>query len=309
MNSSIAILIPCYNENKTIQKVISDFRLALPDSKIYVFDNNSSDGSADLAEQAGAIVIREYRQGKGNVIRSMFQKIDADCYIMVDADDTYPAEIAPELAKFILSKEADMVIGDRLSSTYFFENKRAFHNFGNKFVRYLINWIFNSNIKDIMSGYRAFSKVFIKNFPVFSSGFEIETEMTIHALDKKFLIKELPVQYRDRPEDSPSKLNTIEDGLKVLYTIFNLFKDLRPLAFFGLIAVIGLLVSVILLIPIFIEYFETGLVPRFPTLIAAGFITVVSLLSFFCGIILDSINKHKKFFYELQITNWHQNHK
>lgn len=243
MNKKIAVLIPCYNESLTIEKVIKEFKKSLPEADIYVYDNNSNDGTDEIAKNAGAIVRYEYRQGKGNVIRSMFREIEADCYIMADGDDTYPAEYAREMVDLIINKKADMVIGDRLSATYFTENKRPFHNIGNKSVRMIINKLFKSNVQDIMTGYRSFSRTFVKTFPVLSQGFEIETEMSIHALDKNFLLKEIPVDYRDRPEGSVSKLNTIEDGIKVIKTIFNLYKEYKPLNFFGIIALILYMVT------------------------------------------------------------------
>lgn len=293
----VAVLIPCYNEEKTIKKVIEDYKLVLPDADIYVYNNNSSDRTVEISKAAGAIVRNEYRQGKGNVIRSMFRDIDADCYLMIDGDDTYPAEDAPRMVEFILNKEADMVIGDRLSSTYFTENKRPFHNFGNVLVRKLINNLFNSNVNDIMTGYRAFSKSFVKGFPVLSEGFEIETEMTIHAVDKNFLLKEVPVNYRDRPEGSESKLNTFSDGFKVLKTIFRLFKEYKPFAFFGTIALMFLVISLLLFAPVFSGYLKTGLVAKFPTLIVSAAFGVCSLLSFLVGIILDvEVKKHKQLY-------------
>ena len=293
----IAVLIPCYNESKTIEKVVKDYKKALPNADIYVYDNNSSDGTDKLAKKAGAIVKYEYRQGKGNVIRSMFRDIDADCYLMIDGDDTYPKENAKEMCDLILEGKADMVIGDRLSSTYFTENKRPFHNFGNKLVRGLINTLFKSNVRDIMTGYRAFSYDFVKTFPVLSKGFEIETEMTIHALDKNFLLKEVPVEYRDRPEGSVSKLNTYSDGFRVLKTIARLFKEYKPTIFFSLISLVFLIISLIFGIPVFIEYFDTGLVPRIPTLIFAGFMLIIAILLFVCGIILEVVvKKHRQLF-------------
>jgi len=285
----IAILIPCYNEEKTIAGVVADFAAALPEANIYVYDNNSTDRTVEYAQAAGAIVRHEYQQGKGNVIRAMFREIDADCYIMIDGDDTYPAKHAREMADLVLQKGVDMVIGDRLSSTYFDENKRPFHNFGNKLVRNLINIIWKARVKDIMTGYRAFSKSFVKLFPVMSDGFEIETEMTIHALDKRFNLKEIQIDYRDRPEGSFSKLNTQRDGLKVLATIFSLFKEYSPLKFWGLVALLLFIVSAILFVPIFIVFLKTGFVPRFPTLIVSGFLALAALLSFFAGLILDVI--------------------
>lgn len=299
MKSKIAVLIPCYNESKTIEKVVKDYKRVLKDADIYVYDNNSTDGTDELAKKAGAIVKYEYRQGKGNVIRSMFRDIDASCYLMVDGDDTYPAEDAKKMCDLILEKKADMVIGDRLSSTYFKENKRPFHNFGNRIVRWLINKLFKNNIKDIMTGYRAFSYEFVKTFPVLSKGFEIETEMTIHAVDKNFNLVEMPVTYRDRPSGSVSKLNTYKDGVKVLKTIATLFKEYRPAFFFNVIAGILLIISLFMITPVFIEYFKTGLVPRFPTLIVGGVILTVSLLLWICGIILQVIVKKHKQLYEL----------
>ena len=300
--SKIAILIPCYNESKTIAKVVTDYKATLPDANIYVYDNNSKDGTDEVARKAGAIVRYEYRQGKGNVIRSMFRDIDADCYLMIDGDDTYPAESAREMCKLVLEKGVDMVIGDRLSSTYFEENKRPFHNVGNVIVRSLINKIFHNNIKDIMTGYRAFSRPFVKHFPVLSRGFEIETEMTIHALDKNFLLQEIPVTYRDRPEGSVSKLNTYSDGFKVILTIFKLFRDYKPLIFFSIIACILLLIAATLFIPVFIEYLTTGLVPRYPTLIVSGFIVVLSMLLWTCGLILEVLVKKHRQLYELLLN-------
>ncbi len=297
ITKNIAILIPCYNEAKTIAKVIDDYKKVLPDAKIYVYDNNSTDNTSEIAEMHGAIVRHEFRQGKGNVIRSMFRDIDADCYLMIDGDDTYPAESAREMCGLVMDKGVDMVIGDRLSSTYFEENKRPFHNFGNSLVRSLINKLFHANVKDIMTGYRAFSKNFVKNFPVLSKGFDIETEMTIHALDKNFLLREVEVQYRDRPEGSVSKLNTYSDGLKVLLTIARLFRDYKPYLFFSILAIILFLISCGLFLPIFIEYVHTGLVPRFPTLIVSGLILLSSIISFFSGLILEVIaRKHKQLF-------------
>ncbi len=298
----IAILIPCYNESSTIEKVVYEYKAALPEADIYVYDNNSSDNTDLIAEEAGAIVCYEYKQGKGNVIRSMFRNIDADCYLMIDGDDTYSPENARQMTDLILSKKADMVIGDRLSSTYFQENKRPFHNLGNKLVRSLINKLFKSNVKDIMTGYRAFSRSFVKNFPVLSKGFEIETEMTIHALDKNFLLREIPISYRDRPTGSESKLNTFSDGLKVLKTIFLLFRDYRPFLFFSYAALFTGLIGLILFIPILIEYFKTGFVPKFPTLIGTGAILTIAILFWMCGIILEVIVKKHKQLYELLIT-------
>ena len=298
----IAVLIPCYNESVTIKKVVQDFKEALPEADIYVYDNNSSDGTDILAREAGAIVRYEHRQGKGNVIRTMFREIQADCYLMVDGDDTYPASSAREMADLVLSEKADMVIGDRLSSTYFTENKRLFHNTGNILVRKLVNWFFNGNVTDIMTGYRAFSHTFIKSFPVLSKGFEIETEMTIHALDKNFYTKSIPVTYRDRPVGSVSKLNTISDGVKVIRTIFRLLKDYKPYQFFSSIALFFALIAVIFTTPILIEFYRTGLVPRFPTLIVAGFSALSSILLFCCGLVLDTESKRNRQNFEIQLN-------
>lgn len=298
----IAVLIPCYNESQTIAKVITDYRVALPNADIYVYDNNSSDGTDAIALDAGAIVRYERRQGKGNVIRTMFREIDADCYLMIDGDDTYPAENAREMVEKVINEHCDMVVGDRLSSTYFAENKRLFHNSGNIVVRKLVNGIFKGEITDIMTGYRAFSRTFVKSFPVLSKGFEIETEMTIHALDKNFSVTSIPVGYRDRPEGSVSKLNTISDGIRVLRTIVRLFKDYKPLQFFSCIAGVLLAIAFILFAPVFMEYVQSGLVPRFPTLIASGFLTVLSLQSFVCGLILDTQGKHVRQNFEVQLN-------
>ena len=299
MKEKIAVLIPCYNESKTIEKVIKDYKKVLPEADIYVYDNNSIDHTDEIAKKAGAIVRYEKRQGKGNVIRTMFKEIDADCYLMIDGDDTYPAESAREMCDLVLKDKVDMVIGDRLSSTYFKENKRPFHNLGNRLVRGLINHLFESNIKDIMTGYRAFSYDFVKTFPILSKGFEIETEMTIHALDKNFYLKEIPIEYRDRPEGSVSKLNTYKDGFRVLKTIKRLYKEYKPMRFFGLISIIFLLISVLFGTPVFIEYFNTGLVPRYPTLIFSGFMLMTSLLLFVCGLILEVVVKKNRQLFEL----------
>ncbi|MBR3116682.1 MAG: glycosyltransferase [Bacilli bacterium] len=306
-DKKIAVLIPCYNESKTIEKVVKDYKKVLPEADIYVYDNNSSDGTDKIAEKAGAIVKYEYKQGKGNVIRSMFRDIDADCYLMIDGDDTYPAENAREMCDYILEGKADMVIGDRLSSTYFEENKRPFHNFGNVLVRKLINSLFKSKVKDIMTGYRAFSYEFVKTFPILSKGFEIETEMTIHALDKNMGLKEIPVEYRDRPEGSVSKLNTFSDGIKVLKTIARLFKEYKPNVFFGLFGFLFLIISLIFGIPVFIDYFKTGYVERFPTLIFSGFMLMISVLSFVCGIILEVVVKKHRQLFEYILINTRRN--
>ena len=300
--NKIAVLIPCYNEAKTIKKVIDDYKKALPNAFIYVYDNNSTDGTDEIAFKEGAIVKHEYRQGKGNVIRTMFRDIDADCYLMIDGDDTYPAENAKEMCDLVLDGKADMVIGDRLSSTYFKENKRPFHNFGNRIVRWLINKLFKNNIKDIMTGYRAFSYEFVKGFPVLSKGFEIETEMTIHAVDKNYKIVEIPVSYRDRPKGSVSKLNTYSDGLKVLKTIATLFKEYKPAMFFNICAFIFLVVGILIGIPAYMGYFVTGIVEKFPSLIVSCFAIMISLLFFVTGIILQVIAKKQKQNYELYLN-------
>ncbi|WP_305084401.1 glycosyltransferase family 2 protein [uncultured Faecalibaculum sp.] len=291
------MLIPCYNEALTVEKVIHDYRTAFPTADIYVYDNNSTDDTAKIANNAGAIVKHEYSQGKGNVIRAMFKDIDADCYIMADGDNTNPP--VPEMAEIILRGEAEMVIGDRLSSTYFEENKRLFHNTGNKLVRSLINTLFDVNVTDIMTGSRAFSYTFVKTFPVLSKGFEIETEMTIHAAANNLRMVEVPTNYRDRPEGSESKLNTYSDGFKVLKTIARLFKEYKPMAFFGILAIIAMVISIILAIPVFNEYFQTGVVLRFPTLIVAGFIFIVSLLLLMIGILLEVIAKKNRQLFEM----------
>lgn len=299
---TIAVLIPCYNEAKTIAKVVRDYRAALPEADIYVYDNNSTDHTDDIAREAGAIVRYEYRQGKGNVIRSMFREIDADCYLMIDGDDTYPAENAREMVNLVLERKVDMVVGDRLSATYYTENKRPFHNMGNWLVKGLVNTIFKGSVSDIMTGYRAFSYQFVKSFPVLSKGFEIETEMTIHALDKNLSVQSVQVEYRDRPADSPSKLNTYSDGMKVLHTIGRLYKEYRPMSFFGLLAALMALVSVILFIPIFAEYLHTGLVPRFPTLIVCGVMGTMALLLWVCGLILDTVAKKHRQLFEINLN-------
>ena len=301
---NIAVLIPCFNEEPTIAKVVADFRKALPEAVIYVYDNNSTDNTGTVARQAGAVVRKVPKRGKGNVIRQMFREIDAECYILVDGDDTYPAAQAPQLAEAVLQRQIDMAIGDRLSSTYFTENKRPFHNSGNRIVRALIRHLWHTDLHDIMTGYRAFSYRFVKLFPVMAENFEIETEMTIHALDNRFAIEEIPIHYQDRPSGSTSKLNTFSDGYKVLRTIFTLFKEYKPLRFFSWLALFLLLVALILLIPVFNDYFKTGLVPRFPTLIVGMVVALASLQSFFTGLCLDVIaaKSHKQF--ELQIINF-----
>lgn len=296
------VLIPCYNEAPTISKVVADFKSLAPDIDVYVYDNNSTDDTARLAAAAGAIVVPEHRQGKGFVVRSMFRDVDADCYVMVDGDDTYSASDALGLCTFVADGRADMVIGDRLSSTYFEENKRPFHGVGNRLVRLLVNRIFHSDVQDIMTGCRAFSRTFVKSFPVLSSGFQIESEMTIHALDNHFLIHEVPIDYRDRPEGSVSKLNTFSDGFKVLGTIFTLFRDYQPMLFFGLIAIALLVVSLAMFAVPLDEYLRTGLVAKVPTLVVAVALGTGSMLSLVCGVILGSTRRHSKQFYELTLT-------
>lgn len=297
----IAVLIPCYNEEKTIAKVITDFKKAIPEAVIYVYNNNSKDRTAQIAEENGAIVRNEYKQGKGNVIRRMFREINAECYIMVDGDDTYPAEYAKQMADIILEKKIDMVIGDRLSSTYFIENKRPFHNLGNSMVRFLINNIFNANILDIMTGYRAFSYNFVKTFPVLSKGFEIETEMSIHAIDKNLSVENVVIDYRDRPDGSVSKLNTYSDGFKVICTISRLCRTYKPMLFFGIISLILCLIAAIFFIPVLNDYFRTGLVARFPTLIVCGFTVIAAIQSFFSGMILSCIVRKNRQDFEMEL--------
>ena len=305
----IAVLVPCYNESATIAKVVQDYRRVLPEAVVYVYDNNSTDCTDEIAREAGAIVCYEHQQGKGNVVRRMFQEIDAECYIMVDGDDTYPAEDAPAMAEKVLNEGVDMVVGDRLSSTYFTENKRPFHNFGNALVRGAINRMFKSDIRDIMTGYRAMSYRFVKSFPVVSEGFEIETEMTIHAIDKNMSMANHVITYRDRPDGSESKLNTVSDGLKVLNKIFHLYCDYRPFQFFGITALLLTIIGLVMFVPVLREYALTGMVPRFPTLITAGFIMIAAVISFFTGLILSTI-KHKErreFEFRLQeIENWRE---
>ena len=284
-----AVLIPCFNEEKTVEKVIKDWQRELPKATIYVYNNNSTDRTEEIARNAGAVVRREYAQGKGNVIRRMFREIDAECYIMVDGDDTYPAEYGRQMMEEVVERQADMVVGDRLSSTYFQENKRPFHNFGNSLVRNAINWLFKSDIRDIMTGYRAFSYQFVKTFPVLSKGFEIETEMSIHAVDKNMLVRNVVIDYRDRPEGSQSKLNTYSDGFKVLATIGRLFRNYKPMNFFGLLSAFLLVVAAVLFIPVFIIFLKTGEVPNFPTLIVSGFVAMASLQSLFSGMILSTL--------------------
>lgn len=299
----IAVLIPCYNEEKTIKKVIQDAALHLPEAVIYVYDNNSTDNTVAIAKEAGAIVRHEYQQGKGNVIRRMFREIDACCYLMIDGDDTYPLDCAQKLVDEVLLHHTDMVIGDRLSSTYFTENKRPFHNFGNSIVRGSINNLFKTNIKDIMTGYRAFSYLFVKSFPVLSRGFEIETEMTIHAVHNNMHIENVVVDYRDRPEGSVSKLNTYSDGFKVIFTIIRLLKNYKPFTFFNGIASILGIVSIGFFIPVFIEFLKTGLVLNFPTLIVCGFVAIAAIQSFFAGMILSNMTEKNRRDFEMDLIS------
>lgn len=297
----IAVLIPCYNESKTIEKVVTDFKRVLPEAVIYVYDNNSKDGTDEIARKAGAVVRYEHQQGKGNVIRRMFAEIDAECYVMVDGDDTYPAECAREMVDTLMNDKADMIVGDRLSSTYFEENKRPFHNFGNSIVRWSINTLFKNDIKDIMTGYRAFSYRFVKTFPVLSKGFEIETEMSIHAIDKNMFVENVVIDYRDRPEGSESKLNTYSDGFKVLMTIGRLFRTYRPMAYFGIIAAVLFILSIGFFIPVVVNYVQTGLVPNFPTLIVCGFASMAGLQSLFAGLILKTIYQKNRQDFEMDL--------
>lgn len=298
----IAVLIPCYNEEKTIAKVIKDSRAALPEAVIYVYDNNSTDRTALIAKEEGAVVRHEYMQGKGNVIRRMFREIEAQCYIMVDGDDTYPMEFAPEMVDKVLYHNADMVVGDRLSSTYFEENKRPFHNMGNSLVRASINHLFACEVKDIMTGFRAFSYGFVKTFPILSKGFEIETEMTIHAVYNHMQIDNVVVEYRDRPEGSVSKLNTYSDGFKVLGTVFRLYRDYKPFGFFSILALLLAVVAVIFFIPVLMEYLKTGLVLKFPTLIVCGFVMMAAIQSFFAGLILSNMAMKNRRDFEYRFT-------
>lgn len=300
----IAVLIPCYNESQTIEKVVKDWKRELPEAVIYVYDNNSKDGTDEIAREAGAVVRYEYQQGKGNVIRRMFREIDAQCYIMIDGDDTYPAEMGREMVNKVLERNVDMVVGDHLSSTYFEENKRPFHNFGNSLVRGSINRLFRSNIRDIMTGYRAFSYEFVKSFPVLSKGFEIETEMSIHAVDKNMAVENIIIEYRDRPQGSESKLNTYSDGFKVLKTIGRLYKNYKPMQFFGMVSLLLFIIAACMFVPVLITYFEIGLVPNFPTLIVSGFMALAALQSLFSGMILSTIaeRERQEFEFRLQLV-------
>ncbi len=298
----IAVLIPCYNEEKTVKKVVQDFKKVLPEAVVYVYDNNSSDRTVEQAEEAGAVVRHEYLQGKGNVIRRMFREIDAQVYIVTDGDDTYPAEYAREMVDKVLIHQADMVVGDRLSSTYFMENKRPFHNFGNSLVRGTINRPFHTDIKDIMTGYRAFSYQFVKTFPVLSKGFEIETEMTIHAADKNMQVDNVVIEYRDRPEGSESKLNTYSDGAKVLMSISKLYRNYKPMNFFGILALVLTAVSGGFFFPVLVEYIHTGLVPKFPTLIVCGFALMAAIQSVFAGLILAAVAQRNRQEFEMSLV-------
>ena len=305
----IAVLIPCYNEAQTIEKVVTDAREALPDATIYVYDNNSTDGTAEIAKKAGAVIRHEYMQGKGNVIRRMFREIDAQCYLMIDGDDTYPLDCAKELVDKVLYHQADMVVGDRLSSTYFTENKRPFHNFGNSLVRGSINWLFHSNIKDIMTGYRAFSYQFVKTFPVLSKGFEIETEMTIHAVFNNMQIENVVVDYRDRPAGSESKLNTYSDGMKVIGTIIRLFRNYKPMGFFGIIALFLMIIAVAFFIPVLAAFLQTGQVLKFPTLIVCVFTALAAIQSFFSGLILGNMTEKNRKDFEMNLIRVDEEYK
>mgnify|MGYP001123360331 FL=1 len=302
----IAVLIPCYNEAQTIEKVVKDAKQALPDATIYVYDNNSTDGTAEIAEKAGAVIRHEYMQGKGNVIRRMFREIDAQCYLMIDGDDTYPLDCAKELVDKVLYHQADMVVGDRLSSTYFTENKRPFHNFGNSLVRGSINWLFHSDIKDIMTGYRAFSYQFVKTFPVLSKGFEIETEMTIHAVFNNMQIENVIVDYRDRPAGSESKLNTYSDGMKVIGTIIRLFRNYKPMGFFGIIALFLVIIAVAFFVPVLAAFLQTGQVLKFPTLIVCVFTALAAIQSFFSGLILGNMTEKNRKDFEMNLICVHE---
>lgn len=307
-NEKIAVLIPCYNEELTIEKVVKDFKKELPEADIYVYDNNSKDKTAEIAKNAGAIVRTENRQGKGNVVRTMFREIEADIYVMVDGDDTYPAEFVHELIKPVRENEADMTIGDRLSNgTYQQEIKKNFHEFGNNLVRGSINLLFNNKLKDIMTGYRVFNKIFVKNMPVMSPKFELETEMTLFALDKKFRIKEIPIVFRERPEGSESKINTVSDGIKVIKTIIKMFKDHKPLRFFTIIAMILFVIGMVIGIPVLVEYFNTRYITKVPSAILATGIITLAVIAAQCGVILHTIVKQHRENYELNLLRYQQN--
>ncbi len=306
----IAVLIPCYNEELTIEKVIKDFKRELPHADIYVYDNNSKDATSDIAKKAGAIVKKENRQGKGNVVRTMFREIDADIYVMVDGDDTYPAEFVHQLIEPIKNDEADMVIGDRLSNgTYQQQIKKNFHEFGNNLVKKSINILFNNTLKDIMTGYRVFNKMFVKNMPVMSTNFELETEMTLFALDKKYRIKEIPIVFRERPEGSESKINTVSDGIKVIKTIIKMFKDHKPLKFFTIIFILLTILGLIVGIPVIVEFYQTGYITKMPSAILATGIITLAIISEQCGIILHTIVKQHKENYEINLLRYEQTEK
>ena len=301
----IAILIPCYNEEITVAKVITDFKKELPDALIYVYNNNSTDNTLQIAYENGAIVKNEYRQGKGNVVRSMFRDIDADVYVLVDGDNTYPANMVHQLIKPILMETADMVVGDRISNgTYKKQNKRLFHDFGNGIVKYTINRLFKTNLKDVMSGYRAFSRTFVKNIPILSKGFEVETEMTLHALDKRFIIKEIPIEYKDRPNKSKSKLNTFTDGYKVIKTIIKMLKDYKPLKFFLSIAIIFFVLGLIIGIPVIYEYILTRYITKVPSAVLSTGLMIFSVIIAQCGVILDTVVKDDKEKYEIELNKY-----
>ena len=301
----IAILIPCYNEEITVAKVITDFKKELPDALIYVYNNNSTDNTLQIAYENGAIVKNEYRQGKGNVVRNMFRDIDADVYVLVDGDNTYPANMVHQLIKPILMETADMVVGDRISNgTYKKQNKRLFHDFGNGMVKYTINRLFKTNLKDVMSGYRAFSRTFVKNIPILSKGFEVETEMTLHALDKRFIIKEIPIEYKDRPNKSKSKLNTFTDGYKVIKTIIKMLKDYKPLKFFLSIAIIFFVLGLIIGIPVIYEYILTRYITKVPSAVLSTGLMIFSVIIAQCGVILDTVVKDDKEKYEIELNKY-----
>lgn len=304
-NYKTAVLIPCFNESMTVARVIKDFKRELPEADIYVYDNNSTDNTYQLSVENGAIVKKEYKQGKGNVVRSMFCDIDADVYLLIDGDDTYPAEFCHQLIELVKNSEADMAVGDRLSNgSYKSENSRPFHNFGNNLVKYIINLFFNAELNDIMSGYRCFNRKFVKTMPVLSTGFEIETEMTLHALDKRFIVREVPIQYRDRPEGSESKLNTFSDGIRVLKTIFMLFKDFKPLTFFPIASLLLFLISLICGVPVIYDYYVYQYIYHVPLAILATGLAVISALMLICGIILDTVVKNHRYLYELHLNNY-----
>ncbi len=305
--SNTAVLVPCYNEALTVGKVVDDFRRVLPGATVYVYDNNSSDDTAKIAREHGAVVRKESRQGKGNVVRQMMRDIDAEYYIMVDGDDTYPADAAPDLLAPLIADEADHVVGDRLSNgTYGEENTRAFHGFGNNLVRWLIKCLYGFEFNDVMTGYRAYNYVFAKSLPVLSPGFEIETELSIHAVDKRWRIAQVPIIYRDRPEGSVSKLNTFSDGAKVLGMIMSLAKDYRPLPFFNILALVALVIGLCLGIPVIAEFNATGLVPRLPTAVLAAVFCGLAVLLCVSGLILDTVVKGNRRNWELDVMRLYE---